>query len=96
MFYEELSTKSKTQLSRDRQESQEKKEKQPLFEERDTKYPDFKFVPGNHLWKQQGYYLVCYSCDLSHAVWIGADKLMVGVNKKGKPILKLRSEIGMV
>jgi len=95
MFYEELSSKFKTQSSQDKHESPDKKD-QPLFEERDTKCPDFKFVPGNHLWKQQGYYLVCYSCDLSHAVWIGADKLMVGVNKKGKPILKLRSEIGMV
>jgi len=95
MFYEELSSKFKTQSSQDKHESPDKKDRS-LFEERDTKCPDFKFVPGNHLWKQQGYYLVCYSCDLSHAVWIGADKLMVGVNKKGKPILKLRSEIGMV
>ena len=95
MFYEELSTKSKTQLSRDRQESQEKKEKQPLFEERDTKSPDFKFIPGNHLWKQQGYYAICFSCDLEHAIWLGPDKLMVGVNDKG-PIIKTRKELGMV
>jgi len=52
--------------------------------------PDFVFVPkGNCTWRQQGPYLVCKSCEISHAVWIGVDKIMVGENKKG-PILKTR------
>jgi hypothetical protein len=76
------------------QEIPENPEEQPKFEERDLSKPDFKFVPGNHLWKQEGYYLTCYGCDLSHAVWIGPDKLMVGVDDKG-PILKTRKELGM-
>jgi hypothetical protein len=65
-----------------------------LTEERSWDRPDFSFVPGFHNWKQQGYYLICYSCELTHAVWIGRDKMMVGVDDKG-PILKTRKELGM-
>ncbi len=55
--------------------------------------PDFTFIPkGNHEWRQRGPYLVCMSCELQHAVWIGMDKIMVGINKKG-PILKKRTSI---
>lgn len=75
-------------------ENEEEKETKALFEERDISKPDFKFVPGNHLWKQQGYYLVCHGCELQHAVWVGKDHLMVGVNDKG-PILKTRKELNM-
>jgi len=51
----------------------------------------FKFVPkGRHNWRQQGFYLVCKSCDLQHAIFIGPDKVMVGETKEGKPILKKR------
>jgi hypothetical protein len=82
MPYEESSKESKTPENQDK----------PLSEERDVSQPDYKFVPGNHLWKQQGPYLVCYGCELQHAVWVGVDKLMVGVNDKG-PIIKDRSEI---
>lgn len=58
----------------------------------DFNKPAFVFVPkGVHQWRQQGYYLVCKSCELQHAVWIGPDKIMVGQNEKG-PILKKRSE----
>jgi hypothetical protein len=89
MFYEKSLTKSKIV------EEELKPEEQPKFEEKDMAKPDYKFVPGNHLWKQEGYYLVCYGCELSHAVWIGEDKLMVGVDSNG-PIVKTRKELGMV
>jgi hypothetical protein len=53
--------------------------------------PDYVFIPkGNCKWRQQGYYLVCKSCEITHAVWIGPDKIMVGEDEKG-PILKPRS-----
>jgi len=56
----------------------------------DFNNPVYKFIPqGAHEWRQQGYYLVCKSCELSHAVWIGPDKIMVGQNGTG-PILKKR------
>jgi len=56
----------------------------------DFNTPDFKFTPaGFHDWRQQGYYLVCKSCELQHAVFIGKDKIMVGMDDKG-PILKKR------
>jgi len=53
--------------------------------------PVYSFIPrGYHEWRQQGYYLVCKSCELQHAVWIGKDKIMIGVDETGKPILKKR------
>lgn len=88
MLYEESSKSLKIPENQEK----ENKEEQPLFEDKDLSKPDYKFVPGNHLWKQQGYYLICYGCELSHAVWIGADKLMIGADDKG-PILKLRKEL---
>lgn len=53
--------------------------------------PDYQFTPGAyHDWRQQGYYLVCKSCEIQHATWIGPDKLLVGYNDKLQPIIKLR------
>jgi hypothetical protein len=54
--------------------------------------PDFKFVAKNCTWRQQGFYLVCKSCEVQHAQYIGKDKIMVGIDKNG-PILKSRSLI---
>ena len=49
----------------------------------------FVFRPNeSHGWRQQGPYLVCKTCDIEHAVWVGMEKQMVGLNKKGQPILK--------
>ena len=60
----------------------------------DFNNPSFKFVPpGYHRYRQQGGYLVCQSCEVKHAVWIGMDKIMVGEDKKGKPILKNRMSV---
>ena len=59
--------------------------------------PDFSFTPkGNHEWQQRGYYLVCQNCELEHAIFIGALKIMVGVDDSGQPLLKTRKELGMV
>jgi len=59
----------------------------------DFNKPDYVFVPkGNHDWRQQGYYLVCKSCELQHAIYVGPDKIMVGMDEKG-PILKERKDI---
>jgi hypothetical protein len=56
----------------------------------DFNKPDFSFIPkGVHEWRQQGYYLVCKSCDLEHAVWIGNNRILIGINDKG-PILERR------
>lgn len=60
----------------------------------DFNKPDFTFIPSaRHRWKQQGPYLVCTSCELQHAVYIGMDKIMVGEDEDGKPILKNRSKL---
>lgn len=54
----------------------------------------YEFKPsGSCRYKQRGPYLVCVSCEVQHADWIGMDKIMVGEDTKGKPIIKLRSEL---
>lgn len=58
--------------------------------------PDFVFIPKtNHEWRQQGPYLCCKSCEVEHAVWIGTNKMLTGLDRKGQPILKTRAELGM-
>ena len=55
----------------------------------DFNKPDFSFTPkGSHEWRQGGPYLICKNCDLEHAVYIGVNKQMIGVNAQGEPILK--------
>lgn len=54
--------------------------------------PSFVFSPpGKHTYRQQGPYLVCKSCEVQHAVYIGMEKIMVGEDEEGKPILKTRT-----
>ena len=54
---------------------------------------DFTFIPGRHLYRQAGPYLICKECTLHHAIYIGMEKMMVGEDEDGKPILKERSEM---
>jgi hypothetical protein len=78
------------------QENQQKDEEENV-QELDFTKPDFIFFPkGRHIYRQQGYFLVCNGCDLPHAVFIGKDKVMVGEDSEGQPILKKRNEVGMV
>lgn len=79
------------------QEEKENNEEEKVEEELlDFDKPDFVFIPkGLHEWRQQGFYLVCKSCELQHAVWIGMDKIMVGIKSDGTPILKNRKELGL-
>lgn len=56
--------------------------------------PSYTFKPNEvHEWRQQGPYLVCKSCELIHATYIGIKKILVGIDEKGKPILKARKSI---
>ncbi len=41
-----------------------------------------------HKWIQQGPYLICQSCELKHAVYIGVEKHLLGYDKEGKPVIK--------
>lgn len=53
--------------------------------------PEFVFTPkGVHNWRQEGPYAVCRSCEVEHAIWIGMEKIMVGIDEEGRPILKPR------
>lgn len=76
----------------DNENNIEEAETQPI----DFTKPDFVFLPkGNHSYKQQGYYLVCKSCEIQHATFIGPNKIMVGVKENGEPIIKTRKELNM-
>ena len=81
----------------DQQINEEVKEEiKPISEEADFSKPDYIFIPkGNHIWRQEGYYLLCSSCDLVHATYIGKDKIMVGMDEENNPILKKRKELGL-
>lgn len=55
--------------------------------------PSYTFKPNEaHEWRQQSIYLVCKSCELIHAVYIGMDKMMVGTKEDGTPILVNRKD----
>lgn len=70
-------------------------EEEPLQESIDFTQPDYVFTPNEvHDWRQQGGYLICKSCEIQHATYIGMEKIMVGTNEKGQPLLKKRNEIG--
>ena len=74
----------------------ENDEKDEIQENIDFSLPDYKFTPsGRHTYRQEGGYLVCRSCELHHAIWIGMEKVMVGEKKDGTPILKNRKEVGL-
>ena len=66
-------------------------EEEKIEEILDFTKPDFTFTPdGNHEWRQQGPYIICKSCQLEHAIWIGMDKIMTGIDKEGQPIFEGR------
>ena len=72
-------------LKRVRQVSEEVFDK-PLSEEAS---PSFVFKPNEqHDWRQQGPYLICKSCEIEHATFIGVEKQLIGLEDDGKPILK--------
>jgi hypothetical protein len=52
---------------------------------------DYEFIPNALChFKQRGPYLVCVSCELQHAIYIGMERIMVGEDENGRPILKAR------
>ena len=82
----ESNQESKTLLT-DEEVLNLKKEEQAY----DFDNPEFTFIPkGIHNWRQEGPYVVCRSCEIHHAVFIGMEKMMVGIDENGNPILKSR------
>jgi len=60
-----------------------------LSERLDFDNPQFVFKPNEqHEWRQQGPYLICKSCDIQHAVYIGMKKKLIGLEEDGKPIFE--------
>lgn len=65
----------------------------PESEVIDFNRPSYVFKPNEqHEWRMQGPYLVCKSCELQHAVFIGMGKILVGLNGDGTPKLINRDE----
>jgi hypothetical protein len=74
-----------------KQETNYEQEREEEVNILDFNKPDYSFIPPNiHNWRQEGGYLICKSCELQHAVYIGMDKIMVGETESGQPILKKR------
>lgn len=43
-------------------------------------------------YRQRGPYIVCVSCEVQHAIYIGMDKLMVSEDSQGNPIFEKRNK----
>lgn len=70
----------------------QKIEEEVIQEEGEVLRKEYEFIPSALCkYKQRGPYLVCMSCEIQHATWIGMEKIMVGEDKEGKPIVKSRS-----
>lgn len=69
---------------------EEKERNEGLHLEIDKSKLESQVKPGlaGHHWRQQGPYLVCQSCPVNHAVWIGMNVRLMGINDDGSPILK--------
>lgn len=63
---------------------------EPLSEELNFDNPDYQFVPDHCQWVQRGPYVVCRSCELQHALYIGVENQLVGMTN-GKPLIKPKS-----
>ena len=46
------------------------------------------FFKAKKVWRQRGFWLVCVNCENRTAVWLGPNKVMVGEDSKGDPILQ--------
>jgi len=69
-------------------------EQEVIVEEGEVMQKEFEFTPtGTCRFRQRGPYLVCVSCEVQHATWIGMDKIMTGEDENGKPIGRSRSTV---
>lgn len=46
-----------------------------------------KAINSKHTWKQRGVYVICKTCEHEHALYIGTNQLLVGLNDDGTPKL---------
>lgn len=71
----------------------QKTEEEVIVEEGEVMRKEYEFIPSALCkYKQRGPYLICMSCEIQHATWIGMEKIMVGEDTDGKPIVKSRFE----
>jgi len=75
----------------------ENKEKIPQSEdevvtESEVMQKEFEFKAHGCQYRQRGPYLVCISCEVQHAIYIGMEKIMVGEDTDGTPIIEKRDK----
>lgn len=64
---------------------------EPISEVVDFNNPSFVFTPKEtHQWRQKGFFLECRSCDINHGVYVGPDKILIGISEDGTPLFKNR------
>lgn len=79
---------------RDEPINNDEEEEIKVPEEGEVLKKEYEFVPSALcVYRQRGPYLICTSCELQHAKWIGMDKIMTGEDESGKPIVRSRSEL---
>lgn len=80
---------SENEIHSDSYTSTDSEVKKEIGEALDFNNPDYSFIPkGYHEWRQRGPYCICTSCELEHAIYLGMDKLLIGIDEKGQPIVK--------
>lgn len=73
------------------QNNEEEEVKEEVKEEGEILRKAFEFTPSAMCtYRQRGPYIICVSCELQHAVYIGMQAVMVGTDESGRPILKKR------
>lgn len=89
-----MTKKAQSESARSDLDLQKKLEEEGLHIEIDRGKLEPLTKPGlkGHQWIQRGPYLVCQSCPIVHAVWVGVDQMLVGFTDDGEPILKKRSD----
>lgn len=48
------------------------------------------FTNSGHQWHQEGAYLICDSCMVRHAAFIGIDRVLKGFDEDGKMLIEKR------
>jgi len=73
--------------------NKEKKETEVVEDYGEVMQKEYEFIPNALChYKQRGIYLVCVSCELQHALFIGTDRFYVGDDENGRPILVEKKE----
>jgi hypothetical protein len=89
----EIHNQSRNRKSREWVEPEEEEEKDPQLMPETHEVDLSKLIPftnSGHQWHQEGAYLICDSCMVRHAAFIGIDKVLKGFDEDGNPLIEKR------